>query len=123
MLRAQRSPTRSSSASQLSPPCATRPREFARADQSQCGSTGAPFQRQAAASEQPREQEPQQGMPGEGRSRRQAPRSGQTFYEQDERSQDITASQENRGEVRVVDAREGRATRPLIEAQPRLRTV
>lgn len=85
-------------------------------------SRGAQSQQQEA-SEQPPEQEPQQGMPGEGRSRRQAPRSGQTFYGQDEHSQDITASRENRGEVRIVDTREGRAARPFIEAQPGLRTV
>lgn len=77
-----------------------------------------PFQQQAAASERPREQEAQQGTPGEERSRRQGPRSGQTFYEQDEHSQEITTSRENRGEVRIVDAREGRAARPFIEAEP-----
>lgn len=68
------------------------PSGFARADEKVCGLIAAPFHQHQAAPEQPREQEPQQGMPGEGRSRRQAPRSGQTFYGQDERSQDITAS-------------------------------
>ena len=103
--------------------CTTRPREFARAIPHQYGSTGAPFQQQAAASERPREQEAQQGTPGEERSRRQGQRSGQIFYGQDEHSQEITARRENRGDVRIVDAREGRATRPFVEAHPRLRTV
>lgn len=98
------------------------PSGFARVVQSQGGSTGATFQRQAA-SERPREQAAQQGMPGEERSRRQGPHSGQTFYGQDEHSQEITASREKRREVRVVDACEGRAARPFIEAEPRLRTI
>lgn len=82
------------------------PSEFARAIPHQCGSTGAPFQQQAAA-EQPCEQESQQGTPGEGRSRRQGPRSGQIFYGQDEHSQEITARREKHRQVRIVDAREG----------------
>lgn len=90
-----------------SPPCATRPREFARAIPYQCGSTGAPFQQQAAASERPREQEAQQARPEEGRSRRQAPHLGQTFCERDVQSQEITARREKHRQVRIVDAREG----------------
>ena len=99
------------------------PSGFAQAAQHQYGSIGATFQQQAAASEQPREQEAQQAQPEVVQSRRQGPHSGQTFYEQDEHSQEITASRENRGEVRIVNAREGRTARPLIESQPGLRTV